>query len=251
MPSTLHLCRAELLKLRRTLAFWVVLLAPGVVLLLQFLMFHERAAFFARDGKVLWDGYLRNCFVLWSAMMMPLYITLQTSLLAALEHSDDRWRNLLALPVARWRLYLVKAAIPFAMVCLSSLILTTGAIASGALLGVLKPILKFPAPLPWDDALHYTALSIGASLLVLSIQQWIALRFPSFAVSAGAGITGTIAGTLLMQSPKYGPWWPWSLAVQFISTRSGLGTQVLIYSAAGAVLVTALATWEFSRREFR
>lgn len=251
MTPALRLLAAEMLKLRRTLALWMVVLAPSVVVLLQFLLFHERVNYYARQGGPLWDGYVRNCVVLWAALMLPLYVSLQTSLLASVEHNEERWRNLLALPSPRWLLYLVKQAIPLLMVAVSTLVLTFGAVASGVLLRTLQPELRFPDPVPWSQAWHYGWLAFCGALLLVAIQQWIALRFAVFAVGAGVGIAASIAGMLLMQSEKYGPWWPWSLAVQVVSARSGAVEHVLIYSLSGALAVTLLATWEFARREFR
>ncbi len=64
--------RAELLKLRRTLSLRMVPAAPLVVLLLSFLIFHQRATYFAKGGKPLWETLQRNAFVPWVALMMPL-----------------------------------------------------------------------------------------------------------------------------------------------------------------------------------
>ncbi|MBI4892244.1 MAG: ABC transporter permease [Acidobacteria bacterium] len=243
--------RAELLKLRRTLAFWMVPAAPFVVLLLSFLMFHQRSEYFAKSGKPLWENLQRNSFVLWAVLMMPLYITLQTALLAGLEHSGERWRNLLALPVRRWTLYVVKLAIPCAMVFASSAILNFGVLLSGVLLTNLKPELRFPSPLPWAQAWDYTFLSFTASLLVIAIQQWVSLRFATFAASAGFGICCTVAGSILANSQKYGPWWPWCLPVQLMTGKPEPIAHALWYSCLGGLIAAVLGGVEFCRREIR
>ena len=240
---------AELLKLRRTLAFWMVPAAPLVVLLLTFLLFHQRAATFAKSGKPLWDSLQRNAFVLWAVLMLPLYIALQTALLAGLEHAEDRWRNLLALPAPRWALYAVKLAIPCAMVFASSLILNFGVLLEGALLARLKPILLFPAPLPWAQAWQNTLFCLGSSLLMIAIQQWVSLRFPAFAAPAGFGIGCTVAGFVLINSQQYGPWWPWCLPAQVLAAKPDAVAHALWYSGVGAVVAAVAGGIEFSRRD--
>ena len=239
----------ELLKLRRTLAFWMVLIAPLLVLLLNLLMFHQRAAYFAKSGKPLWDSLQRNSFVVWAILMLPMYIALQSSLLAAIEHAEDRWRNLLALPVPRWALYTVKLAIPCAMVFVSSVVLSFGALASGLMLAWLKPELLFPAPLPWGQAWHNTLFTLGSALFIIAIQQWVSLRFPAFAASAGFGICGTVVGFVLINSQTFGPWWPWCLPAQLLTANPGAATHALWYSAAGAAVAAVAGGIEFCRRD--
>lgn len=241
---------AELLKLRRTLVFWMVIIAPAVVLVLQFLLFHERSTYFASQNKPLWATLMRNSFSLWAVLMLPLYVTLQTALLAALEHNDDRWRVLLSLPVRRPVLYLVKLLIPLVMVSVSSMILSYGSVAVGLLLRVLKRELRFPAPIPWDVALHDAMAAMGTALLLVALQQWISLRFRSFAVSVGVGISATITGFILANS-KYGQWWPWGLSIQLMANHAGAAERALWFSAVGALAVTVAGTIEFSRREMR
>ena len=240
---------AELLKLRRTLAFWMVLIAPLVVLLLTFLMFHQRSAYFAKQGKPLWDSLQRNAFTVWAILMLPMYIALQSSLLAAIEHGEDRWRNLLALPVPRWALYAVKLAIPCAMVFVSSAALNLGALGAGSLLEWLKPELRFPAPLPWGAAWNYTLYTMGSALFIITLQQWVSLRFPAFAASAGFGVCGTVVGFVLINSSKYGPWWPWCLPAQMMVAKAGATEHALWYSAAGALAAALAGGIEFCRRD--
>ena len=251
MSALCRVLRAELLKLHRTLAFWMILIAPAVVLLLTFLMFHERSAFYLKMNHPLWQTIQSNTFSLWCILMLPLYVTLQTALLGTLEHTEGRWRNLLALPVSRPLLYFVKLLIPWAMVTLSSYVLTFGTVCAGLALRTLKPELQFPAPLPWSTATHDALLASVAGLFLAAIHQWASLRFSSFAASVGFGMSATIAGFVVVNSAKYGPWWPWCLGVQFLSKRPGATEQALWYAAIGALVLTIAGTIDFSRREMR
>lgn len=251
MSTLSRILRAELLKLRRTLAFWMILVAPAVVLLISFLIFHERSAFYVKQNHPLWESLQRSSFSVWCILMLPLYVTLQTALLGTLEHSEGRWRNLLTLPVSRPLLYVVKLLIPCGMVTLSSFVLSFGAILAGVALRALKPELQFPDPLPWSAAVKDARLATMAGLFLVAIHQWVSLRFASFAASVGFGISATITGSLIVSSAKYGPWWPWCLGVQFISNQPGATEHALWYAALGTVALTIAGTIDFSRREIR
>ncbi|QOY90397.1 ABC transporter permease [Paludibaculum fermentans] len=251
MTIFLRTFAAELLKLRRTLAFWLVFLAPGLILALEFLMFHERVDFFAKKQQPLWDLLHRNSFSLWGVLMLPLYVTLQTALLAGLEHSEDRWRSLLAMPVPRWAIYWSKLIIPCLMVVVSSLFLTAGALLNGVVLRALEPRLLFPDPIPYALFFHDAGLTILASLLVVTIHHFISLRLRSFAAATGVGVSATIISFILINSDKYGRLWPWCLPARLLVTRPGTTHDVLVYSIVGAIVVSLAGTWEFSRREIR
>jgi ABC-2 type transport system permease protein len=183
--------------------------------------------------------------------MLPLYITLQTALLAGMEHGEDRWRNLLAMPVPRWSIYFAKLVIPCVMVLASSLVLNFGCLLDGVILRRIRPVLRFPDPVPWSGGWRNAAATLAAALLVIAIQHWVSLRFPAFAASAGFGIAATITGSILINSSSYGPWWPWCLPAQLLATRPDVVAHGLWYSALGAAAVSVAGAIEFSRREIR
>jgi ABC-2 type transport system permease protein len=251
MTTFFRTLAAELLKLRRTLAFWLMFAAPLVIVALAFFMFYTRSAYYMKQPLPLWTSMERTAYVLWSVLMLPLYITLQTALLAGLEHGEDRWRNLLAMPVSRWSLYFAKLAIPCVMTLVSSLVLTFGCVADGLILRRLQPALRFPDPAPWDRAWHFAAITFVAALLVLTIQHWVSLRFSSFAASAGFGVAATVTGAIVINSATYGPWWPWCLPAQLVSTDPAALAHALRYSAIGAAIFTAAGAVEFRHREIR
>jgi ABC-2 type transport system permease protein len=133
----------------------------------------------------------------------------------------------------------------------SSLVLNFGALLDGLILRRIKPALRFPDPVPWESVWHNAALTLTAALLVIAIQHWVSLRFPAFAASVGVGIAATITGSLLINSGKYGPWWPWCLPAQLLATKPDAVAHALWYSALGAVAVSVIGVIEFSRREIR
>jgi hypothetical protein len=247
----LRVLSAELLKLRRTLAFWMMFAAPLLVIILALLMYYERSAYYVKQAQPLWGSLQKSAFVLWSVLMLPLYITLQTALLANLEHGEGRWRNLLAMPVPRWSIYFAKLVIPCAMVMASSLLLNLGCLVDGVILRRIKPVLQFPDPAPWGSAWRSAAITLLAALLVIAIQHWVSLRFPAFAASAGFGIAATITGSILINSARYGPWWPWCLPAQLLASKPAAVSHSLWYSAIGALVVTFAGAIEFNRREIR
>ena len=99
----LRVLHAEMLKIKRTTALKMVVIAPGVVTLLMFFM-ASQAPFstVARFGSAQqWASLERGNLRFWGMLMMPLYIALQTALLAGLDHAENQWKSLCARPVPR------------------------------------------------------------------------------------------------------------------------------------------------------
>src|SRR5688572_21407552 len=122
---------AEVLKIKRTLALAVAVALPLVIVVMNlFILIRMRVFDEGFDG---WQYLLLNSIVLWGLLMLPLYITLETALLAGLEHGDKNWKQLFALPIPRPAIYAAKQAVSLGMVALSMVVLVLGALAAGML----------------------------------------------------------------------------------------------------------------------
>src|SRR5690349_25160712 len=98
----------EVSKLKRTLALWMAIRAPMVIVNLYFIVGIAGPGPLVRQGTDTWVLLTRNTVQLWTVLMLPLFITLETSLLAGLEHSERNWKFLLSLPIPKWTLYAAK-----------------------------------------------------------------------------------------------------------------------------------------------
>jgi hypothetical protein len=82
MISIWHALRAETLKLKRTLALRIILLAPALVALLGLLV--QSVAVMRDRGDLaatLWESHTRSSLTIWAVFLMPLVITVETTLL--------------------------------------------------------------------------------------------------------------------------------------------------------------------------
>ena len=66
---------AELLKIKRTLAFWLTLLAPLPVALMLLMIFLQQGEQIGqRENR--WYSLSHNSLVIWGLLMLPLFVTL-------------------------------------------------------------------------------------------------------------------------------------------------------------------------------
>ena len=241
----------EFLKIKRTLALWMVVIAPYAVVLLQFLISFASAEQTAKRNVDVWAGIARQTVALWTVLMMPLFLTLETSLLAGVEHSEKNWKSVLALPPPRWTIYAGKLMVTIALLWAAHVMLVTGTLASGYLLRVTRPVLHLDNIRPGLLAWPMVQVSLAA-LCAVVIQHWVSLRWQSFTAAMAFGMCAMIAGFVAANSSDYGPWVPWSMSMFAIRVGPAMAdqaTRVLVIALAGAIVFAVAGAIEFSRRE--
>jgi ABC-2 type transport system permease protein len=243
----------EMMKLKRTLALWMIVIAPLFVVLLQFLVGFFGADQLAKRTPDAWGQISRQTVLMWTVLMMPLFLTLETSLLAGVEHADKNWKSVLALPPPRWTFYLSKLVVTTMMLWAAHAVLVGGAIASGAILEATRPVLKITA-MPMSVLIPPMLRISATALCATAIQHWVSLRWQSFTGAMGFGMCAMVAGFLAVNSADYGPWFPWSMSMYAIRVQAAAAagdpsSRVLLVALAGAAFVAAAGAIEFSRRE--
>jgi ABC-2 type transport system permease protein len=198
-----------------------------------------------------WQGLVQNAHVLWSLLMLPLFVTLQMGLLANIEHANKAWKLLYAQPLPRWSVYAAKQAISLTLIALSMAMLVGVMFLSGKVLEIINPAFRFEQPFPWQTVLLATAVAYLASWLIVAFHLWFSIRVPSFVASMAVGIVGTVAAVLVIQSEKYSPYYPWTLAgTSAMRVFNGESyTTSLIIGVAGGLVIALLGCWDASRRE--
>ncbi len=251
ITATLRAVSAESLKLKGTLALRLCFIAPGLVVLLSVLQL-----LLSKGGQPLatpalaWERFIQGVMLLWAFLMLPLYVTLQSALLAGLEHGERQWKHLLALPVPRSAHYLGKLIILIGMVMLATLVLAVLIPLGGGVLMQLHNPLGIGGAVPWTFLGLRALVILAASGCIIGLHLWIALRWTSFTVAVATGMTATVAGFLIGQSARFGPWYPWTLPMQVFAGQGELMGQVALAGVVGGLVAVALGLWDFLRREY-
>jgi lantibiotic transport system permease protein len=251
----LRALHSELLKMKRTIALKMVVLSPAVVaLLILFATWQAPFSTLNRDGLGnKWMVLAGLTLRVWAALMMPLYITLETALIAGLDHSENQWKSLLARPVPRWTLYVAKLTVVVAMTVVSTLVLVCGILIDGAILTRVQSEVVFTFPIPWVAIFRDGAQVMGLAFLALTIQYWVSVRSRSFSVAIGTGIvalvTGTFAAAAAQQAGEWPQYFPWALPMLVLARhRDHIEAALWIGGALGVVVATA-GCLDFCRRE--
>ena len=248
MISIWHALRAEILKLKRTLALRMILLAPVLAASLGVLV-QAIAVIRGRGDLVanLWESHTRICLTIWAVFLLPLLITVETALLTSIEHSERQWKHLFAQPVPRYAIYCAKFGIAQGLVFLSTIFISLLIALSGWLLILWHPSLAPAGPPPIVTIVSRALECWLAAGLILSANLWIAIRWPSFTVPMGAGIAGTFFA-LFASNAQAAKYYPWLLPVNVLSGGDRLGI-ALTLGIGGGLLLAVLGCIDFTRRE--
>jgi lantibiotic transport system permease protein len=242
--SMFRVLHAELLKLKRTIAFRVIFVAPVLVALLQFLVLLKTKQFGSSFN--LWETMPRSTFSVWAVFMLPLLITLETSLISGIEHAEKHWKHIFALPVRRHTVYLAKFLITQLLIVSSTLILCLLTIVAGLIGMRLRPELAGAGSPTYAWFVKYGTLVWLASWLIIAIHTWIAIRWSSFTVALSAGIGGTFFA-IFAASAQLSKYYPWLLPLNVFSDDRLAAAMTL--GIIGGVLVMSAACFELARRD--
>jgi hypothetical protein len=206
MTPLIRALGAETLKLKRTLAFLMVFVAPLPVATLQFFVIWNQKH--AGPDFQLWDMISRGAMSVWAVFMLPLLITLETALINGVEHGEKQWKHIFALPVPRHAVYAAKFLTAQALAAASTLILCALIVIVGLALVRLRPELPHSGAIPFVWILKHAAFVWLASWLIIAIHIWVSVRWQGFALALGAGIGGTFFAIFAAAArvAKYYPW---------------------------------------------
>ncbi len=250
MTYFLRALSVEHLKLKRTLTVWMVLVAPFVVNLMYFLTFLDYGETHHEYDPEAWLSYMRSVLSMWSVLMLPLLITLQSALLGNSEHANQQWKHLFALPLPRWSYFAAKWVLLFELILVSSLLNMGMSLVGGWGTGQVYTTMGLTLDaIPWAGLFIMNGKAFLAALLMLSIHTWISLRWQNIIVSIGSGMVAVVVSLFVMRSDTWAPIYPWTLPFSSFSMENGLLGQIMAIALIGGSLFALFGAWEFTRRE--
>ncbi|WP_210488668.1 ABC transporter permease [Rufibacter aurantiacus] len=243
---------AEALKIKHTWALRLAMLAPLSVVGMTFLVFFFKGHLILKPGSDPWFAWAGNNFMATAQLLVPLFLALLTALVNGTEHQSGGWKQLYALPVPRWSVFLNKYLLLLALVSLAYVTFGLGMLGGGYLLGWLRPDLGF------QNYYHVQSISLGAfrifvgSLFIFTLQFCLSFRFRSIGMSIGLGILFTLAfliGSRWEHIGYYPYSWPTFSAIAFQAKSATWFVPQMWYSLGSSGLLFLVGLWDSCRRE--
>lgn len=240
----LSVIATEVMKLKRSYAALLCAAAPALVALLVLLLV------LTGDGRSTWASVLNSVAEMWSYFMLPMGITALTVLVAQLEYGPGAWEHLLAQPVPRWHFFAAKGIVVTGLVAAMNALLFLLVLAAGLAAELLGPGTQLPAPVPWMEAAALLARMFAASLIVIALQLWVAMRFHSFVPGLALGTGGTFAAGVTDQLLWPDAVLPWLIAQHAISDDPWQAATAIVIGVGGGLVIGLLMVMDLSRLEF-
>lgn len=240
----------EWLKLKHTSIPWVVVLMPAFVAGLIVLSWsaHPLSAKLPVAPAAAWSHLEGRLLTTWCMLILPMFVALLSALVMGLEHGNAQWKHLLALPLPRGIHYLAKWSIMAALLAATYAWLLVLLLVAGRVLTFTAPTRGLAGWPAWHALSVPLAISLGASLLIVTLQTWIALRWRGFGTPIAVGLAATLTGVLLFSS-HWAHYFPWTLPAQpFVNAGQFAGTALAV-GLIGAAVVGLSGLADFLRRD--
>lgn len=220
-----RLFRSEFLKLRKS-AIWLLIFVSPLLSLLLGLGVSEMPEL----GQYQWNQTLAMMTVSHAILFLPLLTGIFSSFVCRYEHVGGGWKQLLSLPVSRKNVYIVKFLIVSLLIALTQLLFVMGLFFIGWLKG-------FPAEIPWDVIMTSVVGGWLACFPLLALQMFVSVAWSSFAAPLAVNVIFTIPNMLIVNSEKFGPYYPWAQPFLLMMPNSGENFGALNVPAETLLLV--------------
>ncbi|MCL6457018.1 MAG: ABC transporter permease [Gorillibacterium sp.] len=198
MRTFSQLFLAEWIKLRKSSIWLLIFVSPLLSAVLESIESLGKV-----DPELKWLYIIGDMVSLHGIFFLPLLAGVFAAFVCRYEHESGGWKQLLALPVRRTTVYLVKFSVVLLLIMGTQLIFLAAMLSVGAAQGV-------SATIPWEVLLRSTFGGFIATLPLVALQLAISVGWTSFAAPLAINVILTIPNVLIINSADYGPYYPWA-----------------------------------------
>ncbi|MFB6466297.1 ABC transporter permease [Cytobacillus sp. Hz8] len=193
---------SDFIKIRRKGIIFLMILGPVGVIGLEAVNFILRYDYLTKEyEKDLWRGLIDDAQFL-AVPTLVIGLTIIISMIANIEHQTNSWKQLLALPISRWKVFTSKFTLAFVLLCTSSILLAVGTV-------VLGYVLQFGTDIPFSYLIRMCFYPFLAAMPFIALQMWLSIMIQNQAIPLTIGILGTALSLYGSALPDWVPYkWP-------------------------------------------
>lgn len=245
--------RAELLKTKRTSAFYLTVLGALLIPSMELLEMLTTSDSVARLYPDPWQIYFKISLQMMISAILPLYMILICTLLAQVEYRNNTWKQVFGSPQSEVAVFISKFLnlqfLIISFILLNMIFLFLGAL----LLNSIDPKLDlFHKYLDWRHLVILLSKTFVCSLAISSIQFWMSLRFRNFILPLAIGFILWIAGVMMTFEYKTisKEWYPHAYLMMIAFPDFEDLHSILIRNAIILTCVFLIGGfWDFKRRK--
>ncbi|NLM51414.1 MAG: ABC transporter permease subunit [Firmicutes bacterium] len=245
MQEFYRLIKGELLKQKRSFLWPVVIFTPLVGTLLTFANFCLRYDYLrglaAKQNLSSWQLLLTQHHFLW-AFFLPLVATIVASHVHYLEYKSSGWKQILALPVSRIKVYVAK----WVLVFLLNLFMI---IENSICLFLVGKVLGFPEIFDLSLFLTYTGYQIVAVSGLIGSQCFLSANLSNASVAMTIGFVGVASSLFFAQSEQLAKFIPYAHMIFTLPDPTINNAIALNYGFSCGLIFLGLGMIFFQRKE--
>ena len=191
----------ELIKTKRSAAFWVCLLGSGFIPAIFTLMYSFNADKFVPKMKIQpWESHFLHGWQAFSAFLLPMFTIIVCSMIVQIEYKNNTWKQVFSSPQSVGNIFFSKYSTILLMIIFLFVMFNLFMFGSGILANLIHKEYSFLSNGMQLDLLLKMNLRTFVSLLgIISIQYWLSLRIKNFIVPIAIGLGLLITGLIIMQ----------------------------------------------------
>ena len=256
MASFIINTKAELLKCRKTAAYWITIGCGLFIPVIIFIVYVAKPEYNTRELAVdAWIKHFGRAWEMAAAFLMPMYVIMVTSLVVQVEYRNNTWKQVYASPRSYADIFFSKFIIVQLMVIASFIIFDAMIIISGYGAGVFRSGYHFAdQAIPWQYFLRVTAKLYTATLAMTAIQYWLSLRFRNYIIPVMIGLVLIITGIIILRWENiiYFPYAYTTLTYfKSVNEKVAAGSKHEWYSLIWFIAVLVVGFWDTIKRRER
>ena len=150
-----------------------------------------------------WYLSLLSMNLTYALLFLPLITGVLASAICRYEHQAGGWKQLLALPVTRGRVFTAKYLLLMLLVLVIQILFFAALYIVGMIKGFTDP---FPMGIVWKCLVGGWV----ATLPLVALQLWMSILFKSFAAPFAVNVILTLPTILVVNSERLGFFYPWA-----------------------------------------
>ncbi|MEK4299576.1 ABC transporter permease [Oceanobacillus sp. FSL W8-0428] len=188
---------SEWYKLRKSKVLFLLLVAPLIGLFIGL----ANSSIEIEEINA-WHEKLVMMNFTYAILFLPLISGVLASVICKYEHQEGGWKQLMALPVTRGKVFLSKYLLLILLMLAMQLMYLVSIYLVGVIEGITDP---FPMDIVWKSIFGGWV----ATLPLIALQLWVSIAFKSFAAPFAINVIFTLPTILVINSERFGPYYPW------------------------------------------
>ena len=237
------LLQVEVYKLKRTK---MILITTILTLLALYQGYDFAKMGIEEKADEVFRGFLyQGSMAVYSWLVLPIVITVVLVMMARMEHHNNSWKQILAMPVERGKVYLSKLLVGIGIILYSHILLYIGMILAALLLGIEQ--------IPHGWLLERISIMFLSSLAIIGLVFYVSYRFSHFGVPMVIGAGLAFPSMFVANSEKYWIFYPWDYPIvssmNYVFDMGGKNIIMLIISISIFLLSVFIGFLRFRTKD--